>query len=127
MPNKAHQQLDPQSSADVRRNLRKPLLVLRARLDDGHKAFFGYAKNISRSGMFIASVSPRQPGEQFDVELTLPSPLSMTINCRCEVVWRRTYSRSSDLDPGMGMRFLDLADEVVDAIAAWIEGEESKR
>ncbi|WP_429886474.1 PilZ domain-containing protein [Geoalkalibacter halelectricus] len=106
--------------ANRRKDLRKPLLVLRARLDDGRKAFFGYAKNISCSGMFIASVNPRQPGEQFEVELTLPAPLNLAVSCTCEVVWKRSFSRRSDLDPGMGLRFLDLPEDVAQAIDDWI-------
>lgn len=102
-------------------------MVLRARLDDGARVFFGYAKNISGSGIFIATVNPRAVGEQFDIELTLPAPCGLRIAGRCEVVWRRPYSARSDLDPGMGLRFLDLPAEVAAALGSWVEGaDESK-
>ena len=124
---KAQQTAEDWLPASRRKNLRKPLLVLRAKLDDGRKTFFGYAKNISCSGMFIASVNPRQAGELFEVELTLPAPISLVVSCTCEVVWRRIYSRHSDLDPGMGLRFLNLSEEVAQAIDGWVEvGELSK-
>ena len=106
--------------ADKRMHLRKPLLVLKARLDDGRKAFFGYARNISRGGMFIASVNPREPGEQFDLEANFP-PLGLTLACRCEVVWKRTYTKKSTLEPGMGLRFLDLPEEIADTLNDWVE------
>ncbi len=106
--------------ANKRLHLRKPLMVLKAKLDDGRKPFFGYARNISRSGMFIASVNPRNPGEQFDIEANLP-PLGLTLVCRCEVVWKRTYAKKSTLEPGMGLRFLDLPEEVAEIISRWVE------
>ncbi len=99
-------------------------MVLRARLDDGAKVFFGYAKNLSTSGIFIATVNPRGMGEQFDLELTLPAPSGLRIACRCEVAWQRPYSARSDLDPGMGLRFLALPEELAAALAAWVEGED---
>lgn len=106
--------------ADKRTDLRKPLMVLKAHLDDGRKVFFGYARNISRGGMFIASVNPRTPGEQFDLVADFP-PLGLTLSCRCEVVWKRTYSKKSTLEPGMGLRFLDLPEEVATALERWVE------
>ena len=60
--------------AHRRLNLRAPLIVLEAKYDEDRKTFFGYAKNISRGGMFISSINPRDPGRKFLVEL----PLAMT-------------------------------------------------
>ena len=54
-----------QPKGDQRKKLRSPLLILKVRVEDGGgKAFFGYAKNISRSGIFIASTNPRAPGSR---------------------------------------------------------------
>lgn len=106
-----------------RKHLRSPLIVLRVKFDDGHKSFFGYARNISRSGFFIASVSPREPGERFQVELVLPAPLGRSVQCACEVVWKRLYSTGSPYEPGMGLRFLDLPEEMAEAIDSWIRAE----
>lgn len=112
--------------ADHRRHLRSPLLVLRVKLDDGRKSFFGYAKNISRSGLFVSSVNPREPGERFQVEIPLPAPLSRTVQCTAEVVWKRLYSAASPLEPGMGLRFTDLPEEVAAALDRWIREEAEK-
>lgn len=95
-------------------------MVLKVRLDDGRKSFFGYAQNISRGGMFISTVSPREPGEVFTVETPLPLPQPMTIQCRCEVVWKRPYSRKGCYEPGMGLKFIDLPEDVAKAIDDWI-------
>lgn len=125
MPRKAQQTDAENQQGDRRRDLRKPLLVQRVRLDDGRKVFFGYAKNISQSGMFIATVNPRCQGEQFDVEMILPAPLEMPLSCRCEVTWTRDFRKSSGLEPGMGLRFLDLPEETAAKIEAWIEADEA--
>jgi uncharacterized protein (TIGR02266 family) len=110
-------------SAHQRRSLRAPLIVLRVKLDDGQKSFFGYAKNISRSGFFISSVNPREPGERFHVELALPAPLGHNVRCACEVVWKRLFSKGSPYEPGMGLRFLDLPEEQAEAIDRWVRTE----
>ena len=51
---------------------RVPLIVEKIPIEDGQKTFFGYAKDISRGGLFIATVKPREPGQVFTIELTLP-------------------------------------------------------
>jgi Tfp pilus assembly protein PilZ len=126
MPRTAQQADTDNPTGDRRRDLRKPLMVQRVRLDDGRRVFFGYAKNISQSGMFISTVNPRRQGEQFDVEMTLPAPLEMPLSCRCEVAWTRDFRKSSDLEPGMGLLFLDLPDELAAKIGAWVEADEAR-
>lgn len=116
---------DNRPSADTRKHLRAPMIVYRLRFDDGQRTFFGYSKNISRSGMFIATVNPREPGSLFKVEIPLPPPLNRTVTCTCEVVWTRQYSPRSPLEPGMGMKFNDLPEEVAAAIDSWAKGQEA--
>lgn len=106
--------------ADKRRNLRSPLIALSVKLDDGRKSFFGYVTNISRSGMFVPSTNPRDPGSQIQVELQLPEPISRPVRCACEVVWQRQFRRKMDYEPGMGLRFLDLDEEVAEEIDKWV-------
>lgn len=106
---------------DKRKKLRAPLLVLKVRLDDGGKVFFGYAKNISRTGIFIATSNPRTPGDRFRLEMTLP-PCG-TFQAGCEVVWKREFSIKSRQDPGMGLKFIDLAEDVGGCIEKWVESQ----
>lgn len=113
-------QAPPVVQGDPRRNLRSPLMVLRVRLDDGRKTFFGYAKNISRGGIFIATINPKEVGSRFQVEIPLPPPLCRTLQCFCEVVWIRDFSKGSLYEPGMGLRFLDLPAEMAERIEGWI-------
>jgi Tfp pilus assembly protein PilZ len=108
---------------DQRENLRSPLLILKVRLDDGRKVFFGYTKNISRNGMFVASVNPREIGSRCQMEILLPRPLNQTVRCTCEVVWQRQFSQKSRHEPGMGIKFLDMPEDAAEAIDAWVKNE----
>ncbi len=114
----------PEKNPDARKNLRAPLIVLKVKVEDGGKTFFGYARNISRSGMFIPATSPRNPGNRFLVELPLPAPVNRTVECTCEVVWARHYSRKSRYEPGMGLKFIDLPEEIAADIDAWVKQNE---
>ncbi len=112
---------DSSDKGDQRRKrLRSPLLVTKARMDSGGKVFFGYAKNLSRGGIFIATSNPREPGSSFLLEIDLPSPLDLTIRCSCQVIWKREYSKKSPYEPGMGLKFLDLSEEIAQQIDRWI-------
>ena len=106
--------------ADSRQALRIPIMVLQEACTDGHKTFFGYAKDLSKSGMMIGTINPREPGSQFWVEFQLPEPVNRVAKCHCEVVWQRRYSRDHRYDPGMGLRFLDLPADMAEAIDDWI-------
>lgn len=110
----------PQATADQRHGLRVALLIKKIKLDDKRRVFFGYATNISCSGLFISSVNPAQRGSRFTVEITLPPPLGLTVCCECETIWRRTYSLQSTEEPGMGLRFLDLDEITKGKIDSWI-------
>jgi len=105
---------------DKRCTLRVPLIVEKLPCGDGRRTFFGYARNLSRGGVFISTVNPREPGEQFDLHLTLPPAAGRTLLCRCEVVWRRQLAQGRKLEPGMGLRFLNLSQETADALERWL-------
>ena len=48
---------------DRRKEVRRHLLVLRV-CGENDNVFFGYAKNLSRGGIFIATVKPRKVRDQ---------------------------------------------------------------
>lgn len=104
--------------SDRRKQLRKQLLVLKIKGEDSKGVFFGYAKTISRGGMFVASVNPRKVGEEFAITFKLPF-MESDIKCRCAVVWMREYEPHKQ-DPGMGIKFMDLDDETRDRIEDWV-------
>lgn len=105
--------------SDRRKNLRKQLLVLKVKGEGERGVFFGYAKTISRGGMFIASVNPREVGEEFKITFTPPGAHGEA-SCTCQVVWARGYDPTLKSEPGMGVKFLDLDPEVRDRISDWV-------
>ena len=104
---------------DPRTRLSAPITVLRAE-SDGPKTFFGYAKNLSRSGMLIGTTNPKEPGSRFRLEIPLPKPLHGVATCTCVVVWCKTWNKKDCHEPGMGLRFLDLSPDVAETIDAWV-------
>ena len=107
--------------ADRRRNLRSPLLALKVRIEEGDRCFFGYTKNISRSGMFVATLQTLPPESEVPVSLHLPPPIDRHLECRCVVVWNRTYKPDSPYEPGVGLRFVGLDEKMESAINAWVQ------
>jgi uncharacterized protein (TIGR02266 family) len=114
---------EQQPKVHLRRELRQPLTVLKATNNSGPKTLFGYACNISRSGMLISTINPRKPGSRYEVEFSLPEPANVVARCECEVVWKRTWAKEDRHRPGMGLRFLDLSEEAAAAIEEWVERE----
>ena len=43
----------------------------------------------------------------------------------CEVRWLREYAEQSDLDPGMGLRFMELSPGAPERIRKFLEREEA--
>lgn len=106
--------------SDRRKNLRRQILVLKVKGEDQKGTFFGYCKTVSRGGMFITSVNPRKLGEEFDITFTLTGE-DLEIKCRCVVVWVREYDAYNKQEPGMGIKFINLSEEIKDRIDAWME------
>ena len=113
---------EPTFPPDARVPLPAPITVLRSDSDGGPKTFFGYAKNISRSGMMIGATSPKEPGTRYVLEIPIPA-LDLVATCTCEVVWKRDWAKQKCHEPGMGLRFLDLPEEIAAAIDNWLQRE----
>lgn len=104
-----------------RRAVRSPIIVEKIPVEDGYKTLFGYAKNLSRGGLFISTVKPRDVGEVFTIEMILPLEPQHKVRCQCEVVWKRHFQKKDKYEPGMGMRFVELADVDGDRIDQWVD------
>jgi uncharacterized protein (TIGR02266 family) len=89
-------------------------------MGDERKYFFGYAKNISRAGIFIQTITPKAVGDEFMIDFTIPKT-DINVRCRCRVVWSRTFSQSSTWqEPGMGLAFLDLDPDTSEKVNQWV-------
>jgi len=114
---------DERPIADSRKCLRSPLIIQKVHIEGERTVFFGYTKNISRSGMFIATTNPIEPGEQLNLKIPLPAPLKDVICCRCEVVWKRPFGKHLPFEPGLGIKFLDMPEEMAERIDNWIKSQ----
>lgn len=106
-----------------RKNLRVPILVTRVTARSDGKVFFGYAKNISCTGLFIQSINPKETGEQFEVEFFLPGDDEPIVS-HVVVVWNRGYTK--DLiknSPGMGLKFLGMNPDFSEKIERWVQAQ----
>ncbi len=89
-------------------------------VDNGQgECFSAYAQNISRSGLFIASINPPDPGELLYITLQIPDT-DINLRCQCEVVRTRLYDPAAKLEPGYGIRFIDLPEDVAIRIDSWV-------
>ncbi len=104
---------------DRRKALRRHLLVLKVQ-DGAGNVFFGYAKNLSRGGMFVATVNPRGVGEEFSISFELAEE-GIKVRCRCRVMWSRQFDPEHlDREPGMGLKFIDIDEDSAERIDAWV-------
>lgn len=83
----------------------------RVRLDvtvtSEHNFYAGFAENMSVGGLFIATHQIKSVGDRIDFALVLPGS-SEPLRGVGVVRWVRLYSESSDVPPGMGIRFEPL-------------------
>lgn len=81
--------------------------------------FLGLTENISEGGLFVATHVLRPVGTKLELKLTLPDggpPFSVV----GEVRWLREYSESSNVSPGMGLRFQTFDDDKLERIRAFV-------
>lgn len=104
---------------DRRASPRSPVIVREARCIAGMEVFFGYATDLSRSGLFIGTPKMRPPGAQIEIRFRLPG-VEGEIACLAEVVWTRPFRKDDPLPPGFGLRFLGLSEEAAETIDAWV-------
>jgi uncharacterized protein (TIGR02266 family) len=74
----------------------------------------GFSENISEGGLFLITYTQRRCGEVITIRFTLPG-LDRVIETRAEVRWQRAADSERRVNPGVGVRFLDLSE--VDRLA----------
>ena len=105
---------------EKRRELRVPLRILRVETELNGEVFFGYATNLSKTGLFIKTISPRVAGTQVRLSFTLPSG-PQKINCLAEIAWGQNYTGEKGPIPGMGLRFVEVSPESLELIQKFVD------
>src|SRR5262245_59053670 len=77
---------------------------------------FAYITDISATGIFVRTTSPEQPGTHLNLRFTPDD--SGPIEVEGEVIWINPYRPGTpdNLHPGMGIRFVELDDDVRDRL-----------
>jgi Tfp pilus assembly protein PilZ len=102
-----------------RRHLRVPLRVETIRPGRVRPRFLGYAENVSESGVFVQCSNPRAFGSRFLMRLHLPGSPPRGICCQAEVIWTRGYSGVHGPCAGMGIRFVEVAEDSQDLLSTF--------
>jgi uncharacterized protein (TIGR02266 family) len=110
--------LDSQNS-ERRSALRTAIALTKTRIGDERQYFFGYAKNLSKTGAFVHTLTPKNVGEEFNIEFAIPRT-DIFVKCQARVVWKREFGSNDKLPPGMGIEFMDIDPEIADKVDEWI-------
>jgi hypothetical protein len=111
------------SAPAPRRTFRVPPRVESTRADGDSPRFLGYAGNLSTTGLFVQSLVPRSPGARIDLRIHLPTPAREVVTCVGEVVWAQARIVGPEHPPGMGIRFVAVAPEGLEALERFCRSE----
>lgn len=96
--------------ASTRRQHSRYRVDLDVTVSSEHNFYAGFVENMSHGGLFIATHQLKPVGERLEFSVHLPDE-GGPIRGLGEVRWVRVYSESSNVPPGMGIRFLEVSDE----------------
>jgi len=94
-----------------RRVLRIPLPVQSFSGAGSSPRFLGYLANLSQTGAFVQCSAPRPVGTYMCLLLRLPEAPNREIQCSAEIVWTRGYAGTRGPCQGMGVRFVEIAEQ----------------
>lgn len=91
---------------------------------DADQLLSDYTINLSTGGVFLETMKLMEEGTPLTVEFVLPHS-SVSIRCNACVAWvnHPNLIRNPNLPAGMGIQFLDLSMESIDAIRSYIRQE----
>jgi type IV pilus assembly protein PilZ len=74
---------------------------------------FAYITDISETGIFVRTTTPEQPGTRLNLRFR-PDDEIPQIEVEGEVIWVNPYrpGNSDNLHPGMGIRFVELDEDI---------------
>ena len=81
--------------------------------------YAGYASNISAGGVFVATHIVHPVGTKFDLSIHLGAGLGVVRGVG-EVRWLRAVDETEGLPAGLGIRFIDIADDGAERIQRFL-------
>jgi uncharacterized protein (TIGR02266 family) len=88
-------------------------------LGSDHNFYSGLAENLSAGGVFVATHCVKPVGNEIEFSVYL-SEVDRVVKGKGEVRWIREYNEHSDVPPGMGIRFIELAEGSAEAIEEFL-------
>jgi type IV pilus assembly protein PilZ len=78
---------------------------------------FAYITDISETGIFVRTTSPEQPGTRLNLRFR-PDNANPQLQIEGEVIWVNPYRPGApdNLHPGMGIRFVELDEDLRDQL-----------
>jgi len=83
-----------------------------------HNFWTGLTMNLSEGGVFVATHVLLPPGTLVGLHLELPK--GRRILTLGEVRWARVYTGDDDIPPGLGIQFVGLDDDALEAIRSFV-------
>jgi uncharacterized protein (TIGR02266 family) len=117
----------PKSTKDAQAEKRRHQRIsLKARVDyelfSEDTFLFEYTSNVSRGGIFLSTRNPLPIGTEIHLRFTLPAPANRAIRVTGKVAWINEYKPGKvNLNPGMGIEFINLAEKDNEAITRLIK------
>ncbi|MBH0192954.1 MAG: hypothetical protein HP492_14600 [Nitrospira sp.] len=106
---------------EVRAEPRIPLTFrVRYNMPEGQR-FEGRAGGIGGGGLFIESQSPLPIGTKLSMEFSLPENPGEWLQAKGVVAWACPKADHYTFNPGMGVRFTEVAPEIRDRILALVK------
>lgn len=103
---------------------RKPRVTIKLQIvyDDGQSFMSGPVLDLSETGVFIETVMPLSPGTRVRLTPLVTEDDTAVLEIEGEVVRKADYDLDNHFDrtPGMGIRFINVADDQRAAIAAFM-------
>lgn len=94
-------------------------VIFKVLLHTGEERRIKFATMISEQGVFIRTVDPLHAGTATRLTLELPSESPLTLDG--EVIYSRACDKDAFLEPGMGIKFVNLTDKLKKEIKNFIE------
>lgn len=110
-------------SKDNKRVEERMHVELEVSLTGPHAFFSGFAMDMSKGGVFVATHKISRIGTEFVVSIKLGDKILEIIS---EVVWVRDVDSAlmSGEEPGMGLKFKDIDDKCIEHITKFLKNRE---
>ena len=87
------------------------------------KSLSGFSVDLSAGGIYFCTDNLLEIDEELTLTFSIPGDEKKAVSCKARVAWVNTKENQHkpDYPPGMGVEFLDLAQEDLDSLVNFID------